>query len=42
MTTKITTKKFRLVIKYANHPTWDEKLERPFSYFINLFKSGLK
>ena len=29
MTTKITTKKFRLVIKYANHPTWDEKQNAP-------------
>ena len=25
MTTKITTKKFHLVNKYANYPTWDEK-----------------
>ena len=25
MTTKITTKKFQLVSKYANYPTWDEK-----------------
>ena len=25
MTTKKTTKKFQLVSKYANYPTWDEK-----------------
>ena len=25
MTTKFTTKKFQLLSKYANYPTWDEK-----------------
>ena len=25
MTTKFTTKKFQLVSKYANYPTWDKK-----------------
>ena len=30
MTTKITTKKFHLVSKYANYPTWDEKQNTPF------------
>ena len=29
MTTKITTKKFQLVSKYANYPTWDEKQNAP-------------
>ena len=32
MTTKKTTKKFQLVSKYANYPTWDEKQNAP-SYF---------
>ena len=30
MTTKKTTKKFQLVSKYANYPTWDEKQNAPF------------
>ena len=30
MTTKITTKKFQLVSKYANYPTWDEKQNTPY------------
>ena len=25
MTTKFTTKRFQLLSKYANYPTWDEK-----------------
>ena len=29
MTTKITTKKFQFVSKYANYPTWDEKQNAP-------------
>ena len=29
MTTKKTTKKFQLVSKYANYPTWDEKQNAP-------------
>ena len=29
MTTKITTKKFQLVSKYANYSTWDEKQNAP-------------
>ena len=29
MTTKNTTKKFQLVSKYANYPTWDEKQNAP-------------
>ena len=39
MTTKITTKKFQLVSKYANYPTWDEKQNAPFyneENFINI------
>ena len=31
MTTKKTTKKFQLVSKYANYPTWDEKQNAPFT-----------
>ena len=34
MTTKKTTKKFQLVSKYANYPTWDEKQNAPFYYKI--------
>jgi len=30
MTTKIATKKFQLVNKYANYPIWDEKQNAPF------------
>jgi hypothetical protein len=29
MTTKITTKKYQLVSKYANYLTWDEKQNAP-------------
>ena len=29
MTTKKTTKKFQLVSKYANYPTWNEKQNAP-------------
>ena len=29
MTTKIATKKFQLVSKYANYPAWDEKQNAP-------------
>ena len=42
MTTKKTTKKFQLVSKYANYPTWDEKQNAPQFYFKNFFKFGLK
>ena len=34
MTTKITTKKFQLVSKYANYTTWDEKQNAPNILFI--------
>ena len=34
MTTKKRTKKFQLVSKYANYPTWDEKQNAP--YFLGL------
>ena len=29
-TMKLTMKKFQLVSKYANYPTWDEKQNAPF------------
>ena len=29
MTTKKTTKKFQLVSKYTNYPTWDEEQNAP-------------
>ena len=29
MTMKLTMKKFQLVSKYANYPTWDEKQNAP-------------
>ena len=32
MTTKKTTKKFQLVSKYANYPTWDEKQNAPLVF----------
>ena len=32
MTTKITTKKFQLVSKYGNYPTWDEKQNAPYKF----------
>ena len=38
MTTKKTTKKLRLVSKYANYLTWDEKQNAPF--FIYFFNSA--
>ena len=34
MTTKKTTKKFQLVSKYANYPTWDEKQNAPIKLEI--------
>ena len=34
MTTKKTTKKFQLVSKYANYPTWDEQQNAPLIYFF--------
>ena len=30
MTMKFTMKKFQLVSKYANYPTWDEKQNAPY------------
>jgi hypothetical protein len=30
LSTKFSTKKFHLVSKYANYPTWDEKQNAPF------------
>ena len=35
MTTKKTMKKFQLVSKYANYPTWDEKLNAPYDSLDN-------
>ena len=29
---KFTMKKFQLVRKYANYPTWDEKQNAPFKW----------
>ena len=29
---KFTMKKFQLVRKYANYPTWDEKQNAPFQF----------
>ncbi len=34
---KLSTKKFQLVSKYANYPTWDEKQNAP-SYLKNFFE----
>ena len=36
MTTKKRTKKFQLVSKYANYPTWDEKQNAPDKNLIFL------
>ncbi len=33
MTMKLTMKKFHLVSKYANYPTWDEKQNIPFKLY---------
>ena len=30
----MTTKKFQLVSKYANYPTWDEKQNAPYKSLI--------
>ena len=38
LSTKFSTKKFHLVSKYANYPTWDEKQNAPF--FIYFFNSA--
>ena len=37
MTTKKTTKKFQLVSKYANYPTWDEKQNAPFVMLLLIY-----
>ena len=34
MTMKLTMKKFHLVSKYANYPTWDEKQNAPIKKII--------
>ena len=38
MTTKKTTKKFQLVSKYANYPTWDEKQNAPKKQLTFIFQ----
>ena len=38
---KFTMKKFQLVRKYANYPTWDEKQNAPFKKF-SLLNANLK
>ena len=42
---KFTMKKFQLVRKYANYPTWDEKQNAPsqiYIFFIVRMKFNLK
>ena len=38
LSTKFSTKKFHLVSKYANYPTWDEKQNAPLKQITFIFQ----